>query len=296
MARGAGKVRAARLTDLAALGELSRLAQNDGESHALPGAARVGAPDRRCSACSACRWARSGRTTCCTCSSATATSRACCASSARRPRDEWTMVELDAVGEARRRRHPLPPRPAPVARRFEARGGSLSRRVRRRRRQHRAVHAGRLHALRGGADAVPRRSAVRLPRPWTDEAAAECGIRPTAAQDAVALSRLYARVTPAPVQRLEGIRHAGLGAPGHAVARPAHSARARSSGSRTSRRSSRPRPTAARTAPSSRRSSRSASPRRTSRTTCGRWPCPGVDLAPLVAFGLGVIAAPRRGA
>jgi len=48
--------------------------------------------------------------------------------------------------------------------------------------------------------------AAPLPRPWTDEAAAACGIRPTVSQDAVALSRLYSRVTPVPVQRLEGIR------------------------------------------------------------------------------------------
>ena len=40
MARSTGKVRAARLTDLAALGELSRLAQADGDGTRSLGPAR----------------------------------------------------------------------------------------------------------------------------------------------------------------------------------------------------------------------------------------------------------------
>jgi hypothetical protein len=46
-----------------------------------------------------------------------------------------------------------------------------------------------------------------LPSPMSeDEAAAGFGIREVRSQDALALSRLYAGVTPAPVQRLEAVR------------------------------------------------------------------------------------------
>jgi hypothetical protein len=45
-----------------------------------------------------------------------------------------------------------------------------------------------------------------LPGPMNDDEAASCGIREARAQDALALSRLYATVTPSPVQRLEALR------------------------------------------------------------------------------------------
>jgi hypothetical protein len=45
-----------------------------------------------------------------------------------------------------------------------------------------------------------------LPRPLSDEAALERGIRPAMPLDALALSRLYAAVTPPPVARLEAYR------------------------------------------------------------------------------------------
>ncbi len=45
-----------------------------------------------------------------------------------------------------------------------------------------------------------------LPAPMTEDQAAECGIRTVTPQDAVAISRLYASVTPQPVQRLEAVR------------------------------------------------------------------------------------------
>ena len=61
--RRPGKVRAARLTDLAALGELSRLCQSDGADTRSLGPAVSAGRRSACSACSACRSARSGRTT-----------------------------------------------------------------------------------------------------------------------------------------------------------------------------------------------------------------------------------------
>ena len=80
----------------------------------------------------------------------------------------------------RGRRHPLPARPAHPARRGEARRDPVPRRLRRRRRQRRAVHAGRLRPVRRGGPAVPaaRRGAAGA---WSDERAAEAGIRPARA-------------------------------------------------------------------------------------------------------------------
>ena len=171
--RSSGKVRPARLTDLAALGELSRLCQSDGadtRSLGLPGqrpadrgvqpvppAARClpperpdvrlrgGRPDRR---------ARPGR-------------------ARERPR------RMDDRGarcgrDGQRRRDPLPPRPAAAARRREAGRGALPRRLRRCRRQRRAADAGRVHALRRGARPVPGDRPGRCPSrgPTTERPAA----------------------------------------------------------------------------------------------------------------------------
>jgi len=46
----------------------------------------------------------------------------------------------------------------------------------------------------------------KLPTPWTDERIAAARIRQARPVDATALMQLYASVTPAPVQRLEGFR------------------------------------------------------------------------------------------
>jgi hypothetical protein len=51
-----------------------------------------------------------------------------------------------------------------------------------------------------------RDATTPLPGPWPEDQAAACGIRPAAGVDALAISRLYAAVTPVPVQRLEGLR------------------------------------------------------------------------------------------
>ena len=71
-----GKVRAARLTDLAALGELSRLCQIGRRRHPLARACRSTARRSASSACSGCRSVPSGRTTCCSSTRRTAGSPA----------------------------------------------------------------------------------------------------------------------------------------------------------------------------------------------------------------------------
>jgi hypothetical protein len=61
--------------------------------------------------------------------------------------------------------------------------------------------------MRYGEELILSRPAgTALPGPWPESRAAESRIRPATALDALALSRLYALVTPQPVQRLEAIR------------------------------------------------------------------------------------------
>jgi hypothetical protein len=61
--------------------------------------------------------------------------------------------------------------------------------------------------IRFGEELILARPATTpLPKPWTDERAAKAGIRPATQLDALPLSRLYASVTPAPVNRLEALR------------------------------------------------------------------------------------------
>ena len=83
--RRSGKVRAARLTDLAALGELSRLCQSDASRHALARPAGQRPADRRVQPVPAPAWRVPVPMTSCTSTRRTAAWPACCASSARRP-------------------------------------------------------------------------------------------------------------------------------------------------------------------------------------------------------------------
>jgi hypothetical protein len=204
MARSSGKVRAARLTDLAALGELSRLAQADGEgtrSLGLPVSAHpigmfslfrlpLGAfrPhdvlyvfDRDGQIAGLLRVERES------------------------PRDEWTVVELDAVGgldagDVRFRlvQHLLRDGSKRGAFRFHVACTDADDNV------ELFMQAG---FMRYGDERLLYRPAeAPLPAPWSDERARDCRIRPTTPLDAVPLARLYASVTPAPVQRLEALR------------------------------------------------------------------------------------------
>jgi hypothetical protein len=204
MAKGTGKVRNARLTDLAALGELSRLAQADGEgtrSLGLPVSAHpigmfslfrlpLGAfrphdvlyvyeTDRHIAGL-----LRVERET---------------------PRDEWVVVELDAVGghdagDVRFRlvQHLLRDGSKRGAGRFHVSCADTDDNI------ELFMQAG---FVRYGEERLLYRDAASaLPGTWPEEQAAACGIRAAVSTDALAISRLYAAVTPVPVQRLESLR------------------------------------------------------------------------------------------
>ncbi len=203
-ARTGGKVRIARLTDLAALGELSRLCQSaDGATRSL-GLPVNGPPIGVFSLfrlpLGAFRphdlmyvYEQDGRI-----AGLVRVEREA-------SRDEWTIVELDAVGVSNA-------------------GEIRFRLVQQLMREGAKRGAARFHVacadeddnvelfmqagfMRYGDERILFRSAgAELPEPWSDEHAAECRIRPTAAIDALALSRLYASATPHPVQRLEAVR------------------------------------------------------------------------------------------
>jgi len=208
--RPSGKVRAARLTDLAALGELSRIAQTDGTGSRTLGLPVNGPPigvfslfrlplvafrphdllfvyelDRHVSGLV--RVERENW------------------------RDEWTIVELDAIG---------PSDPARSSRPGEVRF-RLVQQILREGQKRGAV---RFHVACADADdnvelfmqagfarygeerVMYRPPDQPLPATWSEEAAAAARIRQARPIDAPALMQLYAAVTPQPVQRLEGFR------------------------------------------------------------------------------------------
>ncbi|HUG28950.1 MAG TPA: hypothetical protein VMQ65_00340 [Candidatus Limnocylindria bacterium] len=199
-----GKVRAARLTDLAALGELSRIAQSEDSGSRTLGLPVNGPPigvfslfrlplvafrphdllfvyesDRHVSGLV--RVERENW------------------------RDDWTIVELDAIGGSRpgEIRYRLVQQ---ILREGQKRGAV---------RFHVAcadaddnvelfMQAG---FVRYGEERVLYRPPDQpLPRPWSEDRAAKARIRQARPIDAVALMQLYATVTPAPVQRLEAFR------------------------------------------------------------------------------------------
>jgi hypothetical protein len=120
-------------------------------------------------------------------------------------RDEWTIVELDAVGMAnageiryRLVQQLLREGAKRAAARFHVACADADGNV------ELLMQAG---FMRYGEEQVLfRASGEALPEPWPDERAAGCGIRQTTSLDALPLSRLYAAATPAPVARLEAIR------------------------------------------------------------------------------------------
>jgi hypothetical protein len=202
--RGSGKVRPARLTDLPALSELSRLCQSDGADTRSLGLPVSGPPigmfslfrlplggfrphdllfvyEDRGRLAGLIRVERESI------------------------RDEWTIVELDAVGMGNA-------------------GDVRFRLVQQLLRDGAKRGAVRFHVACADADGnvelfmqagfarygderiLFRPADQSLPKPMTEGAAREARIRPTTALDSVALSRLYAVATPQPVQRLEAYR------------------------------------------------------------------------------------------
>lgn len=203
MARSGGKVRAARLTDLAALGDLSRRAQADAEATRSLGLPVSGPPigvfslfrlplgafqphdalyvfERDSRVAGLLRVERDS------------------------VRDEWTVVELDAAGgldagDVRFRlvQHLLRDGAKRGATRFHVACADADDNV------ELFMQAG---FVRFGDERILFREPGELPTPWTEAEARDAGIRPASPLHAVALSRLYAAVTPAPVQRLECLR------------------------------------------------------------------------------------------
>jgi hypothetical protein len=203
-ARRPGKVRAARLTDLAALGELSRLCQSDGAETRSLGLPLSGPPIGVFSLfrlpLGAFRpndlmyvYEQEGRL-----AGLVRVER-------ESVRDEWTIVELDAVGMAdagdiryRLVQQLLREGAKRAAARFHVacadRDGNVEL----------LMQAG---FMRYGEERILARPPGKpLPGPWSEKRAAAAGIRAAQGVDAVALSRLYATATPSPVARLEAIR------------------------------------------------------------------------------------------
>jgi len=204
MARSTGKVRAARLTDLSALGELSRRAQGDAEGTRSLGLPVSGPPigvfslfrlplgaftphdvmyvyDRGGHVAGLLRAERESS------------------------RDEWTVVELDAVGDLdagdvryRLVQHLLRDGAKRGAVRFHVACRDADDNV------ELFMQSGFVRF--GDEHLLFRAPATALPAPMDEDAARALGIREATAHDALALSRLYAAVTPAPVQRLEALR------------------------------------------------------------------------------------------
>ncbi len=199
-----GRVRLARLTDLAALGELSQLSQQgnvDARTLGLPvSSPRIGVfslfrlplgafrpndllfvyeDERRLSGLL--RVERDGS------------------------RDEWTIVELDAIGTGdsgdtryRMVQHLLRDGPKRGALRFHVACSDDQGNV------ELFMQAG--FARYGQEKLMFRGPGAPMPAPWPDDRARAAGIRSCQALDALSLSRLYAEVTPRPVARLEAYR------------------------------------------------------------------------------------------
>lgn len=204
MSARSGKVRVARLTDLAALGELSRLCQNNGEMTRSLGLPVSGPPigmfnlfrlplgafsphdllyvfedDGRLSGLL--RVERESH------------------------RDEWTIVELDGIGHAeagdirfRLVQHLMRDGSKRGAVRFHVAAADADGNV------ELFMQAG--FARYGEEIVLSRPDELELPAPWTDEEMAAQRIRPAVVLDSLALARLYATATPQPVQRLEALR------------------------------------------------------------------------------------------
>ena len=202
--RRPGKVRAARLTDLAALGELSRLCQSDDPATRSLGLPVSGPPIGVFSLfrlpLGAFRpndlmyvYEQDGRL-----AGLVRVER-------ESTRDEWTIVELDGVGLAdagdiryRLVQQLLREGGKRGAARFHVACADADGNV------EMLMQAG---FMRYGEEQILFRPARQeLPAPWSEEQAAACRIRSAQPVDALAMHRLWTSVTPHPVARLEAVR------------------------------------------------------------------------------------------
>jgi hypothetical protein len=120
-------------------------------------------------------------------------------------RDEWTIVELDAIGSQdagdirfRLIQHLLRDASRRGAMRFHVACADADGNV------ELFMQAG--FARYGDELLLFRPADLRLPDPMADDEVQSCGIRPAQPIDALALARLYGAATPQPVQRLEAYR------------------------------------------------------------------------------------------
>lgn len=198
-----GKVRPARLTDLAALGELSRLCQTDDSGARSLGLPVSGPPIGVFSLfrlpLGAFRpndlmyvYEEGGRIA------------GLIRVERESTRDEWTIVELDGVGMAdagdiryRLVNQLLREGAKRGAARFHVACADVDGNV------ELMMQAG---FIRYGEEQIMFRPDGELPKPWSDKATAAARIRPAEQTDALALHRLYTAATPQPVARLESIR------------------------------------------------------------------------------------------
>ncbi len=204
MSPRSGRVRAARLTDLAALGELSRLAHSDDpntRSLGIPiSGPRIGLFTLFRLPLAAFRpadllfvYEEEGRLA------------GLLRVEREQPRDDWTIVELDAIGTAeagdiryRLIQQLLREGSRRGAARFHCACVDVDQNV------ELFMQAG--FARYGEEVILYRPPDLPLPEPWTEEQMQEAAIRPVAPVDAVALFQLYQAATPRPVSRLEAYR------------------------------------------------------------------------------------------
>jgi hypothetical protein len=216
--RSAGKVRAARLTDLPALGELSRLCQSDGpdtRSLGLPvSGPRIGMFSLFRLPLGAFRpndllfvYESAGRV-----AGLVRVER-------ESSRDDWTVVELDAIGQGdagdirfRLVQHLLRDGSKRGASRFHVACADADGNV------ELFMQAGFVRF--GDEQLYFRPPGSELPAPWSEKRMAAHRIRPISPLDALALMRLYGAVTPTPVQRLEALRLSDWERHGHNLRLP----------------------------------------------------------------------------
>ena len=202
--RSAGKVRAARLTDLAALGELSRLCQDDKADTRSLGLPVSGPP---IGVFSLFRLPLGAFRPHDLLFVHETTGRLAGLIRVERetPRDEWTIVELDAIGAGdagdirfRLVQHLLREGAKRGAARFHVACADVDGNV------ELFMQAG--FARYGDEIVLVRPADAPAVEPMSESDALAGGIRPAAQLDALALARLYASATPQPVQRLEAVR------------------------------------------------------------------------------------------